>query len=638
MWQHLALPRIAETVILAALVVASAWPAARVLRWRWASSITVVWLGLLVITSGPLPVLSVVVLLAAATSLGGAVWQPTRPGVATILGLALLAGVIGWLLPFPLHKWWTYAALLAAIVAWRWRALREGLSSFLEEWRSAVDASPRVAASATLVAGLATAGAWLPTMQFDDLAYHLGLPWQLQETGLYALDPTHQVWALAPWAGDVLHAIAQVTVHAEARGPLNVAWLALTGLALWKLGDVLGLIAPMRWACIALFASLPLVVGLQASMQTETAATAVTATLAAHIAGTRQASWRYALVCAALVGLLIGLKISHAAAALPLLIWAAWRGRQGVGPYGVAASLGVAFFVGASSYMYAWLVADNPFLPLMNARFESPYFPLRNFEDLRWHAGLHPDLPWRMTFETSRYIEAGNGGIGFLLVGLAGAAMAALTNHRSRALALCALLAASIPLLLMQYARYAHPGLVLMLPAMVGAVQSALTARLGMLLLAGLCALNIAFHTNSNWMLRTGAIKRSLAAAGRDAPLLENYTPERMLIAAIREKGNGVRGVLLLSPAAPAHAELGTRGRTTAWYSPTWQNAATAADRDLRGGAWAALWRREGISDLILRPKEVSRAQANALALSGARRVHVVGEAEWWQLPPAGAP
>src|SRR5690606_15285098 len=100
-------------------------------------------------------------------------------------------------LPLPIHHRWSYlAALLLLVVAGRrslpaaWACLREG-------WRASVSASPLGAAWALLALGLASAGSWPPTMQFDDLAYHLGLPWQLMLHGRHALDVTHQVWALA---------------------------------------------------------------------------------------------------------------------------------------------------------------------------------------------------------------------------------------------------------------------------------------------------------------------------------------------------------------------------------------------------------------------------------------------------------
>src|SRR5690606_19299387 len=111
---------------------------------------------------------------------------------ASGLALVAIAGVAVFDGPLPL-----LAALLLALGA--------AGPGALAAWEAARGAAPRAAFLATLVLFLASTGTWVPTMQYDDIAYHLGLPHQLQATGAYALDPTHHVWALAPWAGDVLH-------------------------------------------------------------------------------------------------------------------------------------------------------------------------------------------------------------------------------------------------------------------------------------------------------------------------------------------------------------------------------------------------------------------------------------------------
>jgi hypothetical protein len=293
----------------------------------------------------------------------------------------------------------------------------------------------------------------------------------------------------------------------------------------------------------------------------------------------------------------------------------------------------LAVVVAGSSYAYAWAVAGNPVLPLFNGTFRSPFFAPVDFDDARWRAGFDALLPWRMTFDTSQYLEGWDGGFGFVLIALAGAALLALSDRRSRALAACAIAAMAIPLAGLQYARYAYPGLVLLLPALALAVQARLSPRAGAWLLIAVCVVNLAHQGNAQWMLHTGAIKRSVGALGRDAPLLARYVPERVLIAQARAVGDTDGRVLVLSPSHPAYAELGTGGRTTAWYDPRWEAIRVAADGDASGAAWVSAWRANAIAALIVRPAEVTPAQRSALALAGARRVRTVGEAEWWRLP-----
>ena len=118
------------------------------------------------------------------------------------------------------------------------------------------------------------------------------------------------------------------------------------------------------------------------------------------------------------------------------------------GDHPVAAAAGLT--LAASSYVYAWAIAGNPVLPLFNGVFQSPYFGAFNLADARWHAGFDALLGWRMTFQTSRYREAWNGGMGFVLVALGGAALVAVWRQPSRALALVALAALTVPLAGMQ--------------------------------------------------------------------------------------------------------------------------------------------------------------------------------------------
>lgn len=637
MWTALPAGRFGETLLLAALASLLAWPLA---RWRglpWASALLLVWIGALLVMSGPLPMIAVALLLAAAVALGSLLIGNARPALACACGLAIFACLGGWLAGLPVHRNWTWGSLLLALMAWRWGPLTVQSRTALQAWNSTVAAAPGAAAWSVLVVGLAAAGSWLPTMQHDDIAYHLGLPWQWMTSGRYVLDPTHQVWALAPWGGDVLHGIAQVLTKSEARGPLNAGWLLLACAGLWRLGVGLGLPLAMRWATLALFGSLPLVPALMASMQTEAAATATGVLLASLVMAPLGRVGRSLLAGLLLFALLLALKPLHAIAALPLLAWAALRHRALLTSWRWPVAAVVALVLGASSYTYAWAVAGNPVLPLFNGVFESPYFGAYNFGDARWQAGFDASLAWRMTFHTSRYLEAWDGGIGFVLVALGGAALLAAWHSRTRALALCALVMMAVPLTGMQYARYAHPGMVLLLPALVAALHAVLPMPRLRWVLVATCLLNLAFQANGHWMLHTGAIKRSIGLLGRDTPLFERYVPERVLAAAIRERAPDGGAILVLS-SAPAYAEFGIRGRTTTWYAPRLEAARRVADGDVSGRAWQAMLEREGITEVLLRPNELTPAQRAALQAGGARRMLSVGEAEWWQRPPGRTP
>ncbi|KGM51179.1 hypothetical protein N792_12380 [Lysobacter concretionis Ko07 = DSM 16239] len=631
-WQVLPGGRFAESLAIATIVSLVAWS---LRRWRggaWADALAAVWLLMLVALTGVLPALAVAALVGAAISVGSLLTGPARPLLACLAGLALIAALVGWTLPLPLHRWWVYLPLLLLTIIWRRRALHEQLQCGIAGWLDAVRSAPRAAAWTVLALGLASTGAWLPTMQHDDLAYHLGLPWQLMLHGRYALDPAHQVWALAPWAGDVLQAVPQVLAHAEARSALNLVWLIASAAGLCQIGAHIGLRPALRWATVALFASLPMTAGLLSGMQTETPATAVTIALALLVLDkgeVRRRLWIGAL----LFVLLCSLKLMHGLAALPLLAWAGWRHRDRLAIKPLAGAALLVLMAGGSSFIYAWLVAGNPVLPLFNGMFQSPYFAALNFDDGRWHAGFSPGLPWNLTFNTARYLEGWNGGMGFVLVALAGAWLLALFDKRARGLTICASLAMVLPLVALQYGRYVHPGMVLLLPALLLAIQRWLPLRAATCLIVATCLLNLAFQANSHWLLHVGGAKRSLATLGNDEALFTRYAPERVIAAAIRERAPDSGAVLVLSN--PYYAEFAGRGRTISWYAPDMQAQGDAADADATGAAWAQLLGRSRIGELIVSTDGLTAARRAGLERTGARLELTVGDAQWWRMPAA---
>lgn len=635
LWQHWHGGRFAELLVLALVSLALAWPLGRLARVPLATALACVWIAALVVFAGPLPVLAVLVVAAAATATGGWLAGAGAPSaLACACGLALIAGVLGWLLPLPVHNRWTYLGLCTVLIGIGHRDLRMRLRALRFDWAAAVEANPRATAVGVLALGLGSTGCWLPTMQFDDLAYHVGLPWQLLSTGRYALDATHQVWALAPWASDVQHALPQVIAGAEARGPLNALWIAVTAAGLWNLCRALGADARLGWAAIALYASLPLTAGLAAGMQTETAAAAMTVWLAWLAVRSTDAPLRALWAGAVLVGGLVALKLMGVAYAAVLLACAVvlTRNRPRVLPLLGACALAVA--VGASSYVYAAAITDNPVLPLFNATFQSPYFAASDFQDVRWQAGIPAALPWPLTFETGTYSETLAGSAGFALVALSGAWIVSLLARPTRAAALAASTMLVLVFVPVQYLRYAFPALVLLMPLL--AVGAAIAdARRWSWLVAAVCVLGFAFQANGNWMQRNGALKETILAAGRDAPVLLRYAPERLLAAQLR--GADVRSVLYLDDRAPAYAELGSAGRTTAWYAPGMQAAAVRADADVSGVRWSALLREAGISDVMARAGRMSPAQAAGLQRAGAKLQATAGEAQWWRLPRESA-
>ena len=626
MWEHLPFPRAIEHGLLALLALAAAWPLQRWLRGSPAAALALVWLLALIVFAGPMPVLAVAVLAATAIGLGSLLM--TGP-IALPLGLTIIAGTLGWLLSLPIHHRAVYVLACLAIIAWRRAAIVATVEATWRGFDHEARAAPAAARGALLLLGLASTAAWLPTMQSDDVAYHLGLPAQLQATAHYAMDARLQVWALAPWNGDVLQGVAQVLAGREARGALNALWLLIASGAMHGLAAALGGDASRRWWAVALVASLPLTMHLATGMQTELVAMAWLPALAWLVLRdvSNDSGWRACIAGALLFGALCGLKPMHGLVALPVLAWAAWRHRAHLPWRSLAAAPLLAATAGGASYAHAWLLTGNPVLPLFNGWFRSPFFPLRNFTDPRWNGGFDADVLWDITFDAGRYMEAHAGGFGFVLIAMLGVWLLALRDTRTRGLAVVASSGLLLTLLPLQYARYLQPALVLLLPALVVAWPQ---VRHGAIAFWSLCALNLAFATNANWMLRTGALKRDIANPTSDATLFLRYAPERLLAARLPE---GDALVLVMPGNYGALAELGQRGRNVSWYSPAWEAEFARVEADDSGQAWASLLQRERIGHVILDDRKASAALRAGLGIAGARKVDAAAASQRWSLP-----
>lgn len=631
LWEQWHSGRFGELLVLSLLAWGLAWPLRKFAHWSWATALALPWCLALALFAGVVPVVATLVLAIAALALGGLLETRASPALQIACGLVLLGAVLGWLLPLPVHFRWSYLGLGLLLAGFRRKQLLECARSLREGWTQSVAAAPRMAGFAVLALGLASTGAWLPTLQVDDLGYHLRLPWELLEQGRYAMDPETHIWALAPWLGDVLQAFPQVLAGEEARGPVNALWMLLTASGVWQLGKALGGDARASWAAAALYASLPLTASLAGSMQTETPTAALLVWLFVLIVQAPEARRRGLACGAVLVGGLLALKLAAVAAAIVLLPWAMWRHRHSLRLLPVLAAAAASLALGASSYAYAWVIAGNPFLPLFNGYFHSPYFQAADFDDARWHAGFNALLPWRLTFDTGRYLEAFAGGGGFVLVALAGGWLLALAQRRTSLIA--AMMAASIalPLIPMQYLRYVFPACVVLLP-LLATTAFRTDLRRAAWLLGGVCLLNFAFQANGHWMLRTGAVKETILARGDDDASFRHYAPERLLLAELRASSTSTGNVLAMDPDTAWVAEMGTRARTTSRYDPSLAAAAAAADLDASGGAWQSLLQHESITEVLLREKALTEAQRNGLRLANATLRAEQGDAQWWSI------
>lgn len=630
MWLYVPWERLALSLVLALLAAMIAWPLRRFARLPWALALMIVWSAALPFFVGPLRIVATLLLASAALVMGTWLVPPGMPGrvpVALCVGLSLLGGCAGWALSWPLHSTagWAFVLLLLALLGRR--RVNSSLGEAIAGLRGAVEQAPHWAAFAVMLFGLASTACWIPTMQFDDLTYHLGLPSHLLRYGRYQPETAHQIWSFAPWLGDVLQGVAALLAREDARGAINALWLALIAPLSWSASAALGARPAERWACVALIGSFPPLVWMAAGMQTELPATAL---LLAALVVTTSREPRWLWPASVLFAGLLALKIMHAFAAIPLGVYALWHRWARLGASAFAAPCALALLVAGSSYVQAWWHTGNPLMPLFNNLFQSPYLPAEAYRDLRWYTGFRLALPWLMTFDTPRYVEAFNGGIGFTPIALAGVWLVALLRKRGRGIAIALTLVVWLPLLPMQYARYTYPGLIVLAVLLVIRGQDLLGRRGFAWLFAGVCMLNLAFQANSGWPHHSAALKRAIRTFGDAEAIYPFYVPERSLIRRLPEDDNGI--VLATDPSRAYIAELGLRGRGVLDHDPQLSAARQLAESDPSGKQWRSLFESSGARWIMIVPAKASSPLRNALVLADARRVDAVGDAEMWRL------
>ncbi len=629
LWRALPAERFALSLSLAGLSLLAAWPLRRLLRWSNAAALIAVWTLALTIYIGPFSLLAAAVLGLMALAIGlfivPAGW-PGRVAIAIATGLVILAGLCGWLVTLPIFHAWLWWPLSLAAILWRHDALRSAIRGAQAGMREAIDGAPHAAACVVLLLGVTSTACWIPVMQMDDIAYHLNLPTQLLQHGRYAPQPEYQVWSFAPWAGDVLHGLVFVLARREAHGALNALWLVLAAGSAWSIACSLGGTLRERWAALALFASLPPLVWIAAGMQTELAGTAVLLAFAAIVLAPGDGRVRAGAV---LFAGLFALKLVHGLSALPLLAYGLWRHRLRLSD--VALAIAIFAILAMPSYAQSWIATGNPLLPMFNDVFGSMHFPATQYRDDRWFTGFNIALPWQLTFNTDRYVEAWDGGLGFSLIALAGAWLLSLRRRGTRAFALATTAVLLLPLLPMQYARYAYPGLVLFCVMLPIGLRAQIGARMFAWIVIGVCTLNLGYQANASWLHHSAAIKRTIKSGGDPARIFPYYTPERLLVRDVPNAPD--QRVLATDPLHSNVGELAGRGRTVADHDPSLASDSKRANSDASGRAWADLFAHEGIRWVLVTSERATPALRAGLTRAGATHARTLRAVELWRLP-----
>jgi len=629
-----------HNLVLFAVGLVAAVVIARLARWSVASVLLLVALVLLLRFVGAGPLLAAALLVAAAAVIGASICRSdtwSHPGIAILVGLAVLSALAGWLLPFPVHYFLTYLAVLAAIVGLGRHRLHCLVRAAQGSWREAVRQAPVHAAFAMLAVLMGGAALCAPTVQFDDLVVHIMLPDQLIALGYYKMDLASQVWGATPWASDVIQAYVAVLAGHEARGAANLIWYGLTIASVWTLAKELNLSPGLRWLAVALNASMPIVVSLNGSMQADTAITTVTVALTAlvvRLVRTREPG--LLLPFFILSALAVALKVTQGLLVLPLalvaLAYVGWR------PF-LAQALRAAVpmvLIAGSSYAYAFYVTGNPLFPLFNGIFKSSFAPPRNFIELRWKQGLHLDSLWGLTFETDRYLEAIPGAIGFSMLALCGGTLWTLLLPRIRWITL-ALIAASIGMFLgIQYARYLVPLFTALTTLGLLAWERARMRWGRDIVLGAVVMANIVFMPASLYIFGDDLYWKMFSNINRQPSVVKQdlqrtYAVELVFAQYLSMTQPRGYSLYLADTDRPFIAPFDGQAFGSGWYDPTFNGILATANQDESGSTWAGIFERTGMSHVLVTSNTPQAIRASLKAIKAVPEL-VIGDATLWSL------
>lgn len=623
-------------VCIAAVAVGAWWLTGK--RWGRAAVPTIMAMTIVaafVYYAGAAATLSALLLAITALAAGSAL-DANEPGPSSarlLVGLALIAGVLGWLLPFRFHDPRLYLLLVGAIGLLHRHSINRQIGSGAAAWRLLAEAHPLWLVLVVAGAAVASLGLWLPSLNYDDNASHLILADQLLANGYYRLDVSSQVWAVAPWSNNVLHGVAALLAGQEARASVNVLWLLVGISGAYRLALAVGGTRPAALAASAVFASHPLTAYFGSTMQVDGV---VAGTLLHFAADLVRDKGRIAspLSTGALLGLLAGLKTSNVIYVFLPLLWLGWNAIKHRELSRLLTLVLVAAAVGGSSYAYATFITGNPVFPLFNAIFQSPYMPLENFHDSRWDAGMDWRSLWDLTFNTTRFAEAYPGAAGIALLALLPAlVLEMLQNRPSRWVGFWLLVSGVLMFAQIQYLRYVFPAIAILCTLGVVGLSRFVGARAFALAVALVVLANFLLMPTTSWIARANPwdrlVKQGVSA---NMGIEKSFIPERALLE--RLHAGSPQACVLMSD-QPFVAGFAGRANAMGWYDPRLSESRRWAEADLTGNRWQQVLRAVGASHIVLTKQQPDTALMKALASIDYIRVDGEGAAEVWA---AGSP
>jgi hypothetical protein len=557
-----------------------------------------------------------------ATVLGTACAGRRTPLTTALLsvatGLALYSGAINYASHVPINRPIVYIGAFAAsaILARRQLAF---YGAALRQWLAAggqtFGALDYCALSLLLyVLALQSVFSALPEQYHDALAVHLVVALKMAQVGWWETDPAHFIGSVAPQGANWLFSAGAILAGEGGAKIVNFGLaLVLTGLVFVLTGSHRP--RAIRLLAAALFASMPLTFIVTASLFAENAlALFCTSMTALLILSRRDLRRRDAVAIGSLMGAAALVKLQGVLFLVPfglVLLLRLCAARDLRWAFARAALIAVpSLLIGLEPYLHAYLQTGNPVFPLFNSIFKSPLFDASaNFADM-WSGKLTWDLPFRWTFQSSGFIEGGNGVIGFALIAfLPAGILSALLHRDKRMLTAVGIVVGYLALLVSQtqYIRYAYYALPVLTAACVGGLgilatnrgrTAAAVAVLGVFVLGALACM-----PTGGWILRWFDVD-VLLAPDRQRGWIEARVPQRALVDVVNAHADA--GAVVLVIGQPVAAGLRGKAHYLNWYNPEMgRDLATARTLDDLGRVFG----RHGLTHVIANPSATAASE-----------------------------
>ena len=538
--------------------------------------------GVLVVVLGNVVPAAVVCVIGLSTLLLGRMVLRGRPcdsSESLLVGAVVLGVVLGLLVPFPINNRGTWGAILAIPLiigrtGWSVRTL----------WPAATTFKPfshlyllKCAIGAAII--IHTLVGLMPETGHDALSMHLFVPAYVTHNQLWDYNVKLYSWAVMPKLVNWIYTAGYLFGGETSARLINVGSVILLAiltrrLSRWAGASELG----SNWGLL-LFLLTPLT-------YLETSSLFVEGMWSAFVLGGTIAILRLVtdsedrkrdlLLAAILLGGAMSAKAvtsTHLPMLLMLLFSRPFRWIGNNLTRTAITSILLFLLIGMMPYLTAGWLTGNPLFPFFNGYFNSPYYPPENFAPpAMFDRGFRIDTIFRMTFNSSQFLEGTVGAAGFqwLLIIVPGLCVTAFLRNR-RALLTGLICFSWLVLTFSQtaYLRYVFPGFAL--ASVVAAVTITLTRTMGRRVsfccLAVSCIALLLNLTHLDAATYYGYInpKVIISEESRDE-YLSKVVPVRSMVRIVNEINQNEQPVMFLS--SPLTAGLKADAQYVNWYNP----------------------------------------------------------------------